>query len=80
MLVARGVAINPGRPPRCEFPRPAISLATAFMPSILPTVRKNCHARGQAVNSYLSFIDYLIAFLLMIPAPRNRRFRYTFVP
>ena len=39
-----GVAINPGKPLPCEFPRPTILLAPAFMPSILPTARKNCRA------------------------------------
>ena len=41
----RDVAINPGGPPLCEFPRPSILLAPAFMPSISPPARKNCHAR-----------------------------------
>ncbi len=43
-----GVAINSGRPLRCEFPRPTILLTTAFTPPILPAARKNCHALSDA--------------------------------
>ena len=39
-----GVAINPGRPLECEFPRGTILLAPALMPSISPLARKYCHA------------------------------------
>ena len=44
-LVNGGVAINPGRPLECEFPRGTILLAPALMPSISPLARKYCHAR-----------------------------------
>ncbi len=39
------VAINPGAPPRCEFPGPSIALAPAFLPPISPPAWKHGRIR-----------------------------------